>query len=502
MMLIVINQMKEEEEGSSVMHRVHGNGTIRGKGYHEVENMTEACQLFESSAKRQKDLQFISKYANLYDSIMAKHAEGAKLLQDSVEVVDHEKAKLAEELLGMSNLERSPHRGVQQLAKNVKIHKEVMEYLTSLPYSEVKSTVQKLLKGELDTHLSSIINENAQSFEKINYDSKTPNTAPAKRPQTSSKRYRTPVNALRKRQEEDNLVLSPKIPSSRRHNLKMPQLNRIRFELNQNQIKEKELVASRQIPIYKAYSRLGNMLSRSSERTKPDCAHIYRTFVNYYASVSKNRKTAAGPLDYMAKSHVQSRDKSLLVNAMKYIKVHRRKKLLITNLQQHTTRNEDQERALPKQEKIRVQSVNASYNAQEKIKDLSVLIEKCDKYSKDSRNNFLSFKSHNQNLKKQYVSMKKVLDTSGIIHNSKEIEREIRRNVTRFRRQKVCFIYGSNGKGRYLFAGDNGRVKDRIKEWDCALDSPTALNRKQYGNNNNNNKNKYQLQEMYVIASL
>ena len=75
--------------------------------------------------------------------------------------------------------------------------------------------------------------------------------------------------------------------------------------------------------------------------------------------------------------------------------------------------------------------------------------------------------------------MKRALDKSDIAGSSNEINKEIKKNIAKFRKEKVCFIYGTQGKGRYICADDNGKIKDWVKEIDHLFDEYETPNKVQ-----------------------
>jgi len=481
----------------------------------EPDDMTEACQLFESAAKKQKDLRVLSRYAKMYDSIIAKHAEGSKFLQNSIEVLEKEKEKIAYDNLTPQMAESSPHKYVKDIFKNPKLNKDVFNYITSLPYTDVKPTVKNLISGSPDSTISQIIKENSNeskinelipnfsqkqlnSIQKLQTPSRIGSRIGGNRARTpgtlfkasTKNTFNTKANYITKN-NEINYIDSNNIPQSGNEKSiaqKATNLNNLRFSLNQSEIKEKAmqsvdpksaLLLNRKTA--KSNANLQKKLESRNRIERQDYSQVYQTFVNYYNTAYKGRKNTPGPLDYMAKKHIVDRDNNAVMELIKHIKQYKRKKpLLIIEKNEVSAAIAAASSALIKQKSAKARNlprtdlslVNRSLNSEKSRKDppnFCNLIKSFNNYAKDFRHSIQRFRSDQRNLRKQFISMKRKLDDSTGIYSSKEVVKVIKNNVERFKKEKVCFVYGENGKGRYMFLNENGKIRDKLKDGDCIL---------------------------------
>ena len=103
-------------------------------------------------------------------------------------------------------------------------------------------------------------------------------------------------------------------------------------------------------------------------------------------------------------------------------------------------------------------------------KDIKTIINVCNDCNKELNKSLKLFKSNSKKLKKTLISMKRKLN--GLEAKSFKYNKILK--------NKKCFIYGLSGKGRYLHTGKNGRVKDKLKEYDCILENHNIKTLKHY----------------------
>ena len=350
-----IKKMTEQQtEGNTGITTPHGylkrpggirRNTMKLLNNSDVGNIAGAYQLFESAAKKQKDLRRISKYSNMYDSIMTKRAEGLKFLQDSVDLFDK---GMISKTRSTGFRGRSPANVLRTLARKSMICKRAADCFASLKeYTESKGTRRLSIKGKYTTpekkskplkvlHVNQCTRKESKDHAKDHLAKSFLEQTPML--QSFIEKQKSPEESEKPAEENVNFKIAlttqksvPNLPSS-------SQLLQSNFKLRQNEKEGRDNAAL----VHKDSGTVVKLLKgRTSERNNtPDFTPMYRTFVNYYTSqVSQNRRTSAGPLGYMASAHLNNHVESVVLDKMRYIRIYKRKRLIPDDCKKRSSMN-------------------------------------------------------------------------------------------------------------------------------------------------------------------
>lgn len=469
-------------------------------------------------------METIQECTRLYDSIMEQKAGCLQALKDSVSVLDRTKEQIVASALCKENLTSAPNQLVQQLIYDKRLLQKVTSEILSVPYSEIADVTTEVLQGKPLSGYSHAILRLLDPKGKIFPGPSEPrreSIPESRQPFTPAKRLSLSPEMMRRSWDPIAHLMQPAKGAGNRkvyYNAKeivlvdsdgKPKRNvgessdarikHLRFEVEQRSRRERELASARPGLSQRKYSNV--LIKMATERTETketvDCSQAFKTFVKYYSSeLAGGRKSAAGPLIYIAQSHIKQKGEADSMDRLKHMKVFKRERRSpITMYFRRKTVVESPRKSTVMQETGRSRNAGCGQGSRSVISamsptspggksavsskrsfELDGLMKSCDEYEENSHRSMASVRSESAGLKKRYVSLKRQLINTREGFDESAIRDEIKNNIENFHVAKRCFIYGAKGQGRFLFVDPRGGIHDIVKESDNIMRTPQGRN--------------------------
>jgi hypothetical protein len=482
--------------------------------------------LFDSAEKREHDEQ-MERQGPLYVQMMTRASEGMQALDQCTRIIEQTKLHVIRKKLSLRELQESANPTLRWLCHNRRAFEELSSYLGALDVEELEPVINAFKRDDRTNahvvHINNMILQRKRNAHlRIDYSTVGEQLAHRRRKTVAQAQMMHQENlatiraaSARRRQARNgraSQLLKEKSEMAKRTIALNSRLQHLRFLIQDTARKEEETtkcpprLTERSRGKAGRYST-GRVLRNASFSTRVDNlpptrnvhnlssldtrinAHTHRTSGAQEAQgVQKaqeelpprrfrrwtGRKQQAAVLPNILPRYRDLHKSRSMIQSMTIHKLMAKKELQkLVNCSVDSGNQKSRNTAHVASMLLRQRSTIGQQSSEVAVVD--DIVRQCDEHRKLSARSMVALRRHRRSVAHLYGSLRQKLEKRDRSSEQRDINQHIGTVVRRFHRLKPCFIYGSQGQGRYLASDGKGRAEDTIRQSDMQLAVPYRM---------------------------